>query len=100
MPKGGRKRVWQAGAELTVRDRLIRYQPERSRPRIPGGITPERFARVTDILRSILMDIDRAMDAELRKSRKRGGFDVKPKELHVRLNESDKPFPLPIFVGW
>lgn len=23
-----------------------------------------------------------------------------PKELHIRLNESDKPFPLPIFAGW
>ena len=22
------------------------------------------------------------------------------KEIHVRLNESGKPFPLPIFVGW
>lgn len=55
---------------------------------------------MTDILRTILSDIDREIDAELRKSRKRHDFDVKPKELHVRLNESDKPFPLGIFVGW
>ena len=23
-----------------------------------------------------------------------------PRELHMRLNESEKPWPLPIFVGW
>jgi hypothetical protein len=46
------------------------------------------------------MDMDSAIAAELTKSRKRYDFDVKPKELHMRLNESDKPFPVPIFVGW
>lgn len=100
MPNGGRMRDRQERSELTHRDRLIRYQPGRSRPRIPGGITPGHFARITDILRLILSDIDREIDTELGKSRKRYNLDVKPKELHIRLNESDKPFPLPIFAGW
>ena len=83
--------------------KLLRHQ-ERRRMRIPGGITPERFARITDILRNILSDMDRAIaraiETEEKKSRKRYDFDFKPKELHIRLNESDKPFPLPIFAGW
>jgi hypothetical protein len=40
------------------------------------------------------------LGAELRKSRRSYDYDVMPKEIHVRLNESGKPFPLPIFVGW
>jgi hypothetical protein len=115
MPKAVQKRGRQKQAE--PRDRLIRYQPGRARPRvprglaperlagrarprIPGGITPERFARLTDILRSILRDIEVEIGAELRKSRRSYDYDVTPKEIHVRLNESGKPFPLPIFVGW
>jgi hypothetical protein len=97
-----RQRGRQQRAGLTVSERLIRYQ--RGRRRIPGAITPEHFATMTKILRNILRDIDSAIDAEERKSRKRYNNDVKndfkPKEIHVRLNESDKPFPLPIFVGW
>jgi hypothetical protein len=76
--------------------RLIRNQLGR-RMRIPGGITPEIFLQITELLRSILQDID----SELRTLR--GGAykdDEKPKELHIRLNESDKPWPLPIFAGW
>lgn len=90
----GRQKGW---------DRLIRYQPGRSRPRIPGGITPTHFARITDLLRLILSDMEREIETELRKPRKthrRYNGDVRPKELHIRLNESDKPFPLPLFVGW
>lgn len=70
--------------------RLIRFQPGR-RP-IPGGITPEHFLRITRILRRILQDIDQAVGG--RRARNR------PRELHIRLNESDKPFPMPIFAGW
>lgn len=71
--------------------RVIRHQLGR-RNRIPGGITPEHFLQITGILRKILQDIDN----ELRKLR----TDERPKELHIRLNESDKPFPLPVFAGW
>ena len=94
MAKVGQRKGWRE------QGRLIRYQPGRSKPRIPGGITPEHFTRITDILKGILMDMESVIGAELTKSRKRYNFDVKPKELHIRLNESDKPFPLPIFVGW
>jgi hypothetical protein len=100
MPKGGRKRSRAKRGELIFKDRLIRYQPGRSKPRIPGSITPEHFARITEILGVILRDMDSEIGTALRKSRKRHNYDVRPKELHVRLNESDKPFPLPIFVGW
>ena len=116
MPKAIQKRGQQKRAELN--GRLIRYQPGRARPRvpsgiaperlagrarprIPSGITPERFARITDILRNILRDMDAEIGTELRKSRRSyQALNVTPKEIHVRLNESGKPFPLPIFVGW
>lgn len=82
---------------------LIRHQFQR-RLRIPGGLTPERFASITKILTNILSDIDRAIaraiSTEQKKSPKRDNSDYRPKELHIRLNESDKPFPLPIFAGW
>jgi hypothetical protein len=77
------------------KDRLIRQQ--RGRIRIPGGITPEDFLEITRILRQILQDIDNEITTL------RGAAcqeDDRPKELHIRLNESDKPFPLPIFAGW
>jgi len=80
----------QAGSGLAVRNRLIRYQPGRARPPIPGGITPEDFLKITRTLRDILQDIDKKL-----KSAPHG-----PKEIHVRLNESDKPFPFPVFAGW
>src|SRR5712671_2350173 len=76
--------------------RLIRNQLGR-RIRIPGGITPEDFLDITKILRRILQDIDKELGAL------RGGVskdDERPKELHIRLNESDKPWPLPVFAGW
>jgi hypothetical protein len=44
--------------------------------------------------------MDAEIGTELRKSRRSYDYDVTPKEIHVRLNESGKPFPLPIFVGW
>ena len=76
--------------------RLMRNQAGR-RMRIPGGITPEDFLKITKILQTILQDID----SELKKLRgKAFKDDERPKELHIRLNESDKPWPLPIFAGW
>jgi hypothetical protein len=76
--------------------RLFRKQVGRG-PRIPSGITPEDFMKIRDLLRIILQDIDN----ELKTLRGRAyKDDERPKELHIRLNESDKPWPVPIFVGW
>ena len=72
--------------------RLIRFQPGR-RP-IPGGITPKDFLEITEKLTSILEDIDEALIKAGAKKTQR------PKEVHIRLNETDKTFPLPIFAGW
>jgi hypothetical protein len=77
------------------KDRLIREQGKRIR--IPGGITPEDFLEITRVLRQILQDIDSQIGT-LRGSACQP--DDRPKELHIRLNESDKPFPLPLFAGW
>jgi hypothetical protein len=78
------------------KDRLIRRQDVK-RMRIPGSITPEDFLEITRILRQILQDID----SEIRTLRGAAcQEDDRPKELHIRLNESDKPFALPVFAGW
>jgi len=85
-----------AVGKVDKKPRLIRHQDGR-RMRIPGGITPEDFLEITRILRDILQDIDNEL------GKLRGGAcqdDERPKELHIRLNESDKPFPMPIFAGW
>jgi hypothetical protein len=85
-----------AVGKVNEKARLMRNQPGRP-TRIPGGITPEDFLEITKILRTILQDIDN----ELKKLRgKAFKDDERPKELHIRLNESDKPWPLPIFAGW
>ena len=81
-----------AVSTFVPKDRLIRHQP--GRMRIPGSITVEDFLAITNLLRDILQDIDNELGALGAKN------DEKPKELHIRLNESDKPFPLPIFAGW
>lgn len=81
-----------AVSTFVPKDRLIRNQP--GRKRIPGAITVEDFVRITAFLEEILGDIDKELEAL-------GAQDAeKPKELHIRLNESDKPFALPLFVGW
>lgn len=81
------------------RARLIRFQVGR-RNRIPGGITPRNFLEIDEILEVILRDIDTQLGG-LRASRKENYVDDdRPKELHIRLNESDKPWPFPIFLGW
>ncbi|SRR6266404_2172002 len=85
-----------AVGKVNDKARLMRNQAGRPM-RIPGGITPEDFLEITKILRTILQDID----SELKKLRgKAFKDDERPKELHIRLNESDKPWPLPIFAGW
>lgn len=85
-----------AVSTFVPKDRLIRRQ-DIKRMRIPGSITPEDFLEITRILRQILQDID----SEIRTLRGAAcQEDDRPKELHIRLNESDKPFPLPIFAGW
>ncbi len=96
MPNGKRMKLQPQRPVVIPRERLIRHQTGR-RNRIPGGITPEDFLEITRILRSILQDIDQ----ELRNPRAtRANDDERPKELHIRLNESDKPFPFPVFAGW
>lgn len=64
------------------------------KPKIPGGITPDDFSRVRNLLLMILDELR----VELEKVR------AKPQEMtrevHLRLNETGKSFPLPIFVGW
>jgi hypothetical protein len=81
-----------ATSTFIPKDRLIRNQP--GRRRIPGSITVEDFRAITELLEEILRDIDKELEAL-------GAQDNdRPKELHIRLNESDKPFPLPIFAGW
>jgi hypothetical protein len=89
-----------AVGKVDKKERLIRHQDGR-RKRIPGGITPEDFLAITNILTEIREDIDNELKA-LRASRKEQYNKDKdePKELHIRLNESDKPFPLSIFAGW
>lgn len=84
-----------ATSTFVAKDRLIRYQP--GRLRIPGGITPEDFLEITKILRVILKDIDDELRVLCGTSYQ---DEQRPKELHIRLNESDKPFPLPVFAGW
>jgi len=81
-----------AVSTFVPKDRLIRHQP--GRMRIPGSITVEDFLAITNLLREILQDIDNELGAS------GANNDEKPKELHIRLNESDKPFPMPIFAGW
>ena len=55
---------------------------------IPGGITLDDFREIQKLLAEIFQDI----------KKNTGGSE--PQELHMRLNESEKPWPLPIFVGW
>jgi hypothetical protein len=90
-----------ATSTFTPKDRLIRHQPRQTgqpeRLRIPSAITPEDFLEITKILRVILKDIDDEIRA-LRGSACQE--DELPKELHIRLNESDKPFALSLFAGW
>lgn len=69
--------------------RVIRNQRNSSKRPIPGGITLDDFRTIQTFLADMLQDIENGM-----------GQTGLPKELHIRLNESEKPWPLPIFVGW
>jgi hypothetical protein len=85
--------------KLVVTDRLIRHQDGRPN-RIPGGITPEHFLEINRILEMILRDIETELEAVQTARKQTYLDDEKPKELHIRLNESDKPWPFAVFVGW
>ena len=56
---------------------------------IPGGISLDDFSTIQKYLAEMFQDIENGT-----------GQTGLPKELHIRLNESEKPWPLPIFVGW
>jgi hypothetical protein len=86
-----------AFGNVVKRDRLIRYQPGR-RNRIPGGITPENFLEITRILTEVREDIDNELRALCGNQYDKDKHE--PKEVHIRLNESDKTFVLPCFAGW
>jgi hypothetical protein len=61
---------------------------------IPGGIRLDDFRTIQGYLAEIFSDIASATgQTELPP-------EFRPQELHMRLNESEKPWPLPIFVGW
>jgi hypothetical protein len=87
-----------AVSTFVPKGRLIRHQP--GRKRIPGSITIEDFVTITGFLEEILKEIDKELGALRASQKETYNDDERPKELHIRLNESDKPFPLPIFAGW
>jgi hypothetical protein len=70
-------------------ERINRNKRLSSKRPIPGGITLDDFREIQRYLEIIFQDIEHAT-----------GPNGRPKELHMRLNESEKTFPLPIFVGW
>jgi hypothetical protein len=62
--------------------------------KIPGSITPEDFMELRKILTRVLED----MGAQVKSA---GALESEmPKEVHVRLNETGKDYPYPLFVGW
>lgn len=72
-------------ADRINRNRRVRQD---KRP-IPGGITLADFSTIQEYLAEMFEDIKQGT-----------GQPKLPRELHLRLNESEKPWPLPIFVGW
>jgi hypothetical protein len=69
--------------------RINRNQRLSDKRPIPGGITLEDFRTIQKYLADIFQDIE-----------ENTGRTRLPQELHMRLNESEKPWPLPVFVGW
>jgi hypothetical protein len=78
---------WRTGANA----RINRKREWSKRP-IPGGITLDDFRQIQDFLEQMFREIESSIGNVKDEHR--------PRELHMRLNESDKPWPLPIFVGW
>ena len=70
-------------------ERINRNRRLSSKRPIPGGITLDDFRTIQTYLADIFQDIETET-----------GRTGLPQELHMRLNESEKPWPLPIFVGW
>ncbi len=70
-------------------ERINRNRRLSSKRPIPGGITFDDFRTIQIYLADIFQDIENET-----------GRTGLPQELHMRLNESEKPWPLPIFVGW
>jgi hypothetical protein len=70
-------------------DRINRNQRLSDKRPIPGGISLEDFGTINKYLAEIFQDIEDCT-----------GQTKLCQELHLRLNESEKPWPLPIFVGW
>jgi hypothetical protein len=70
-------------------ERINRKRRSSTKRPIPGGITLDDFRTIQIHLADIFQDIENET----------GGTGL-PQELHMRLNESEKPWPLPIFVGW
>ncbi len=69
--------------------RIHRNQRLSTRRPIPGGIGLNDLTTIQKYLADIFQDIENEI----------GESDI-AQELHMRLNESEKPWPLPIFVGW
>jgi hypothetical protein len=70
-------------------ERISRNRRLSGKRPIPGGITLNDFRTIQKYLAEMFQDIE-----------KETGRTGLPQELHLRLNESEKPWPLPIFVGW
>jgi len=70
-------------------ERINRNRRLSTKRPIPGGISLDDFRTIQAYLADIFQDIENQT-----------GRTGLPQELHMRLNESEKPWPLPIFVGW
>jgi hypothetical protein len=70
-------------------DRINRNRRLSDKLPIPGGISLNDFRTIQTHLEIMFKDIESAI-----------GQTGLAQELHMRLNESEKPWPLPIFVGW
>jgi hypothetical protein len=74
-------------------ERINRNRRSSDKRPIPGGINLDHFGQIQAYLAEIVQDIEREIEKD-------SGQTGLPRELHMRLNESEKPWPLPIFVGW
>jgi hypothetical protein len=58
-----------------------------AKARIPGGVAPEHFMEIRNLLNRVVKDIDAVTGRE-------------PKWVSSRLNETGRDDPSPFFVGW